>query len=147
MITNKNLKFLSAALPLISGWLYLANVIVDVANVFVFLWVWSAQNLTPRAYFRLRAESQYIKSTREGRATKLRGARAEARVRAPQSLHLKTINLHNFTFSLAVRGSCGLGLPRRGTGRHDTQSIKRLKADDLVSLRQTAKVRFKLRIS
>ena len=47
--------------------------------------------------------------------------------RAPQSPLLKTINLHNIiTFSLAVRGSCGLGLPRRGRGRHDTQSIKSL---------------------
>ena len=69
------------------------------------------------------------------RATKLRGTRAEAQVRAPQSIHLKTINLHNFTFSLAVRGSYGLGLPRRGTGRHDTKSIKRLRADS-VSLRK-----------
>ena len=89
----------------------------------------------PRACLRLRAESQDQSRARVRRATKLRGTRAEAQVRAPQSIHLKTINLHNFTFSLAVRGSYGLGLPRRGTGRHDTQSIKRLRADS-VSLRK-----------
>ena len=77
--------------------------------------------------------SDYEQSHSTSRA-RVRGERRSCeergrKPRAPQSLHLKTINLHNFTFSLAVRGSCGLGLPRRGTGRHDTQSIKRLRAE------------------
>ena len=47
--------------------------------------------------------SQYVENTREWRAAKLRGT--SARARAKKSFILFTINLHNFTFSLAAHCS------------------------------------------